>query len=97
VTNPFEDADARYFVLVNDEGQHSLWPIFADVPDGWEVIFEDGHRECLDFIEKSWTDMRPRSLIKAMEEHEAAKGDHSEDGAAAKDERRSRRSVPQPG
>ena len=69
VTNPFEDPDASYVVLVNEEGQHSLWPIFADVPEGWEVIFgESGRQECLDFIEESWTDMRPKSLIAAMEE-----------------------------
>jgi MbtH protein len=72
VSNPFEDPDAKYFVLINEEGQHSLWPVFADVPDGWSVIFgEDGRQECLDFIEKSWTDMRPKSLIKAMEEQAA--------------------------
>jgi hypothetical protein len=34
VANPFEDPDANYLVLVNDENQHSLWPVFADVPDG---------------------------------------------------------------
>ena len=74
-TNPFEDEDAQYFVLANDEGQHSLWPVFADVPEGWEVIFgEDGRQECLDFIEKNWTDMRPKSLIKAMEADAAARG-----------------------
>jgi MbtH protein len=67
-TNPFEDEEAKYFVLINEEGQHSLWPVFADVPEGWEIIFgEDGRQECLDFIEKNWTDMRPNSLIKAME------------------------------
>jgi MbtH protein len=73
-TNPFEDSDAKYLVLINDEGQHSLWPIFADAPDGWEVIFgEDGRQECLDFIEKNWTDMRPNSLIRQMEEDAAAR------------------------
>jgi MbtH protein len=73
-TNPFEDPDAKYLVLVNDEGQHSLWPAFADVPDGWEVIFgEDGRQECLDFIEKNWTDMRPNSLIREMEADAAAR------------------------
>jgi MbtH protein len=73
-TNPFEDEDAKYLVLINDEGQHSLWPVFADVPEGWEVIFgEDGRQECLDFIEKNWTDMRPNSLIRAMEADEAAR------------------------
>lgn len=72
-TNPFEDPDAKYLVLINDEGQHSLWPVFADVPDGWEVIFgEDGRQECLDFIEKNWTDMRPNSLIRQMEADAAA-------------------------
>lgn len=74
MANPFEDPDAKYFVLINDEGQHSLWPVFADVPDGWRVIFgEDGRQECLDLIEKSWTDLRPNSLIRAMEEDAAAK------------------------
>jgi MbtH protein len=69
VTNPFEDPDDKYFVLINDEGQYSLWPVFADVPDGWKVTFgEDGRQECLDFIEKNWTDMRPNSLIRAMED-----------------------------
>jgi MbtH protein len=72
MTNPFEDADASYLVLINDEGQHSLWPVFADVPEGWETIFGEAPRQdCLDFIETNWTDMRPRSLIKAMEEDAA--------------------------
>lgn len=67
-TNPFENPDAMYLVLSNDEGQYSLWPVFADVPDGWEVIFGAARRqECLDFVEKNWTDMHPKSLIAAME------------------------------
>jgi uncharacterized protein YbdZ (MbtH family) len=82
-TNPFEDPDAKYFVLINDEGQHSLWPIFADVPEGWEIIFgEDGRQECLAFIEENWTDMRPKSLIRAMEADEAAAQGDTGDAAA---------------
>ena len=73
-TNPFEDEDANYFVLINDEGQHSLWPVFADVPDGWEIIFgEEKRQACLDFIEQNWTDMRPKSLIRQMEADAAAR------------------------
>lgn len=69
MTNPFEDVDASYVVLINDEGQHSLWPVFADVPAGWRVTFGEASREaCLGFIEESWSDMRPKSLIEAMEE-----------------------------
>ncbi|MEU1737205.1 MbtH family protein [Streptosporangium sp. NPDC020145] len=70
MANPFEDPDALYLVLVNDEGQHSLWPTFSPVPAGWEVVFgEAARQECLDHIERSWTDMRPKSLIAAMEDN----------------------------
>ncbi|MEU8782541.1 MULTISPECIES: MbtH family protein [unclassified Streptomyces] len=65
--NPFDDANGRFFVLLNDEEQHSLWPTFAPVPAGWRVVFgEDGRQQCLDYIEKNWTDLRPRSLREAM-------------------------------
>lgn len=68
MTNPFDDPEASYLVLVNDEGQHSLWPAFAAVPEGWEAVFgEAGREECLAYVEKTWTDMRPKSLIAAME------------------------------
>jgi MbtH protein len=68
VNNPFEDADGEFIVLVNDENQHSLWPIFAEVPAGWRTTFgPDDREQCLDHIERSWTDMRPASLIAAME------------------------------
>ena len=82
--NPFEDPDAKYFVLINDEGQHSLWPIFADVPSGWEIIFgEEGRQECLDFIEKNWTDMRPNSLVRQMEADAAARQNGTSDNGTS--------------
>ncbi len=69
MTNPFEDPDGRYYVLVNDEGQHSLWPTFAELPAGWRIVHgEAGRDECLDYVNEHWTDMRPRSLVEAMEE-----------------------------
>nr|QRW40797.1 protein MbtH [bacterium] len=68
MTNPFENPDGTYLVLVNDEGQHSLWPAFAEVPGGWTVVVPETDRQsCLDYIEQNWTDMRPKSLIRAME------------------------------
>ena len=69
MTNPFEDNEASYYVLVNDEGQHSLWPAFAEVPAGWNVVHgQDSRQACLDYVEQNWTDMRPKSLIAAMEQ-----------------------------
>jgi MbtH protein len=65
--NPFDDEDGTFFVLVNDEDQHSLWPAFADVPAGWRVVFGESTRaDCLSFVEENWTDLRPRSLRDAM-------------------------------
>ncbi len=67
MTNPFEDDEAAYAVLVNDEGQHSLWPVFIDVPAGWTEVFRGERKaDCTDYIERNWTDLRPRSLVEAM-------------------------------
>jgi MbtH protein len=63
MTNPFEDPQGRFFVLVNEEQQHSLWPTFADVPAGWTKVFgEDDREACLAYVEKNWTDLRPASI-----------------------------------
>jgi uncharacterized protein YbdZ (MbtH family) len=65
VTNPFDDDNGRFHALVNDEGQYSLWPTFAEVPQGWRVVFgEDTREACLAHIEANWTDMRPLSLVR---------------------------------
>lgn len=69
MTNPFEDENGIYHVLVNDEGQHSLWPNFVDVPKGWTIVHKaDSRAACLEFINRNWTDMRPNSLIRRMQE-----------------------------
>ena len=61
--NPFDDDNGSFFVLVNDEDQHSLWPSFADVPSGWRVVYGEADRAaCVGYIEESWTDIRPKSL-----------------------------------
>ncbi|WP_282692110.1 MbtH family protein [Streptomyces sp. CC208A] len=67
MTNPFDDTDATFKVLVNDEGQHSLWPSFAAVPEGWHIALADAERgTCLAYVEEHWTDMRPKSLADRM-------------------------------
>ncbi|MFG2595290.1 MbtH protein [Streptomyces sp. 840.1] len=63
-TNPFEDPQGTFLVLVNDENQHSLWPAFAEVPAGWRTAFGADTREaCLAHVEANWTDLRPASLV----------------------------------
>ncbi|WP_194890956.1 MbtH family protein [Catenulispora pinisilvae] len=68
MTNPFEDETAQYLDLVNDEGQHSLWPAAIPVPAGWRTTLGPTTRqECLDHIAEVWTDMRPASLAMQMD------------------------------
>jgi uncharacterized protein YbdZ (MbtH family) len=72
MTNPFENEEGEYLVLVNHEEQYSLWPSFREVPAGWTAVGPRGKRkECLDWIQENWTDMRPKSLRDAMEKDAA--------------------------
>lgn len=63
MANPFENPDGAFLVLVNERGQHSLWPVFAVVPAGWAVAHgPSGREDCLDHVRTNWTDTRPRDL-----------------------------------
>jgi MbtH protein len=68
MANPFESDDRVYIVLVNEERQYSLWPADHNVPAGWSATGTKGSRkECLDWVDQNWVDMRPYSLVKSME------------------------------
>ncbi|MFD3041626.1 protein mbtH [Mycolicibacterium conceptionense] len=61
--NPFDDDNGSFYVLINDEEQHSLWPSFAEVPAGWRKVYGEANRsDCLEFVEQNWPDIRPKSL-----------------------------------
>ena len=63
VGSVFEAEAGEFCVLVNAEGQHSLWPVFRDVPKGWTQTGPRGARKvCLDWIDTHWTDLRPKSV-----------------------------------
>lgn len=66
--NPFDNENGTFYALINDEGQYSLWPTFAQVPSGWKIVHgAETRKSCLDYVEKYWKDMRPRSLIEHMD------------------------------
>ncbi|MEU7062339.1 MbtH family protein [Streptomyces sp. NPDC053429] len=67
MSNPFENDQASYTVLRNEQLQHSLWPAAQPVPAGWTLVHgPDGRQNCLDYVEQHWTDMRPASLVAAL-------------------------------
>ena len=56
----------EFLVVVNHEGQYSLWPIGRAVPSGWTATECSGPKDaCLTYINQVWTDMRPLSLREA--------------------------------
>jgi MbtH protein len=64
-----QDTEVRYAVVVNDEEQYSIWAADREIPAGWHAAGTQGTREeCLAEIGRVWTDMRPKSLRRAMGE-----------------------------
>ncbi|WP_157792958.1 MbtH family protein [Bordetella genomosp. 8] len=69
----FDREGAILRVLVNDEEQYSLWPDFKAIPAGWRDTGVQGDKQtCLAYVEQVWTDMRPLSLRRFMDEHSPA-------------------------
>src|SRR3954465_9906238 len=75
-TMSWEDREDNtiYKVVVNHEEQYSIWPAHRENPLGWNDVGKSGlKQECLDYIKEVWTDMRPLSLRKKMEEMERSR------------------------
>ncbi len=68
--NRNEGEDSRiYKVVMNHEEQYSIWPADRENAPGWRDTGKSGTKaECLAYIKEVWTDMRPLSLGKQMEE-----------------------------
>ncbi|WP_164414859.1 MbtH family protein [Streptomyces salinarius] len=58
-----------HLVVLNDERQYSVWWAGRPLPAGWHAEGTEGSREeCLAHIDRVWTDMRPLSLRRRMEQ-----------------------------
>ncbi len=75
MTSCFDREDGIFRVLINHEEQHSLWPEWKVIPGGWRATEMAGNKKtCLEYIEKVWTDMRPLSLRRFMDEQASGAG-----------------------
>jgi uncharacterized protein YbdZ (MbtH family) len=67
--DPDKEDTIIYKVVINHEEQYSIWPEYKESPLGWNDAGKVGPKtECLAYIKEVWTDMRPLSLRKKMEE-----------------------------
>jgi MbtH protein len=63
------DGFGHFTVVINHEEQYSLWPTARPLPLGWSAVGFEGDREqCLTYIGKVWTDMRPASVRRLMDD-----------------------------
>ncbi len=77
------DENTVFAVVKNHEEQYSIWPTYKAVPDGWTLVGKQGSRQsCLAYIDEVWTDMRPLSLRKSLDERETQE-EINESGCAA--------------
>jgi MbtH protein len=64
-------SEFTYRVVINDEEQYSIWRESKELPAGWQAEGTSGSKEdCLRHIDEVWTDMRPLSLRRHMEQSE---------------------------
>jgi MbtH protein len=62
-----------YTVVINEEEQYSIWLADRELPAGWRAVGKTGPKaDCLEYVDKVWTDMRPLSLRRWMDEQDAA-------------------------
>ncbi|MGP9766968.1 MbtH family protein [Halomonas sp. AOP13-D3-9] len=81
MTSCFDREDGVFRVLVNHEEQYSLWPEWKAIPAGWTDTGVFGDKPtCLDYVEKTWTDMRPLSLRQWMDEQANAEAEQVDAG-----------------
>jgi len=65
------NTNQSYIVVINHEEQYSIWAADREIPNGWKDVGKSGNKEeCLNYISEVWTDMRPLSLRKQMDEDE---------------------------
>lgn len=72
-TSCFDREDDTFIVLVNHEEQYSIWPHWKAVPGGWKAVdgIKGDKKTVLEYVEKTWTDMRPLQLRQWMDEQAA--------------------------
>ncbi|MGH6871746.1 MAG: MbtH family protein [Rhizomicrobium sp.] len=64
-----EEDGTIYKVVVNHEEQYSIWPANRENPLGWNDVGKQGtKKDCMAYIEEVWTDMRPLSWRKQMQD-----------------------------
>ncbi|MDM5207897.1 MbtH family protein [Cytobacillus kochii] len=65
MSNPFDQKDSMYLVLMNNIGQYSVWPSYIDVPTGWQVVWgETTLSSCHQYIEEHWESLLPNEKEK---------------------------------
>jgi MbtH protein len=73
-----EDDKSLHTVVVNHEEEYSTWWADREPPPGWQRVGEPRtQKECLAWIDEHWTDQRPLSLRRQMEQEARRQAEES--------------------
>ena len=90
-----QEDHTNYKVVINHEEQYSIWPVDRENPLGWNDVGKTGlKQDCLAYIEEVWTDMRPLSVRKHMEEMEKRRPELEEQEAARIEKEKNKKKDP---
>ena len=63
MTSTMKKIANTFHVVINDEGQYSVVPLDFPGASGWRECGIMGTKsECLDYIERNWDELLPRSV-----------------------------------
>lgn len=63
-SNPFDNPQGRFFILINAQQQFSLWPEPCSLPAGWQVVSgPDEPSVCQQWLEQRWQTLKPDNFI----------------------------------
>jgi len=70
-----DDPMHPYTVVVNNEGQYTIWPAWREMPRGWvSAGFEGTQRACLERVKQLWTESGNKSAQQAPSDRRVAQG-----------------------
>lgn len=62
-SNPFDDTQGLFTILINAQQQYSLWPQQCAVPAGWTVVCEAQSQEaCFRWLEQQRDVLQPATF-----------------------------------
>lgn len=63
-SNPFDNPQGQFLILVNKLMQYSLWPAHCALPAGWQAVSgPQSQSVCYQWLEAHWQNLQPTHFV----------------------------------